>query len=153
MSSDEKLPGKCLACNRRQAIKLGAMGAAGLAMGATFTGCGDPAGLEQDVVLTLTDYPALGEVGGIANVPSSASGFEFEIWVIRQGEEDYLALSSECNHASCEVDLDGSNGFKCPCHGSEFELDGTKTKGPATKDLLAFDTQLDGETLTLKAGA
>ena len=152
MSADEKLPGKCLACNRRQAIKLGAMGAAGLAMGATFTGCGgEPSGLEQDVVLSLADYPALGEVGGIANVPSSASGFEFEIWVIRQGEEDYLALSSECNHASCEVDLDGSDCFECPCHGSKFDLDGTKTKGPATADLRAFDTQLDGETLTLKA--
>jgi Rieske Fe-S protein len=35
----------------------------------------------------------------------------------------------------CLVVPDASTALRCPCHGSRFELDGTVTKGPATRPL------------------
>lgn len=44
------------------------------------------------------------------------------------------ALSTVCTHLGCIVKQEGS-GFACPCHGSQFKLDGAVTKGPAPKAL------------------
>jgi Rieske Fe-S protein len=50
------------------------------------------------------------------------------VWLIRQpaGSPDpVLALSSECPHLGCAVNLDaGGQGFLCPCHTSAFDLEG-----------------------------
>lgn len=37
-------------------------------------------------------------------------------------------------HLGCRVN-DESNGFTCPCHGSQFDATGKLTRGPAKKDL------------------
>lgn len=142
----------CPCCSRRDALRLGAMGAASLVLAPALGGCGgsDLSELERDIVISLSDYPALAEVGGAARI--SDPGFPYDIWVIREQQDDYRALSSECNHAQCEVDKKG-DAFVCPCHGSTFALDGNKTRGPATADLLNFDTQLTGSLLTIKADA
>jgi menaquinol-cytochrome c reductase iron-sulfur subunit len=52
------------------------------------------------------------------------------VWLIRQppGEsEPVIALSTECPHLGCAVNLtaDGKS-FLCPCHTSAFDLQGTK---------------------------
>ena len=44
------------------------------------------------------------------------------------------ALSTVCTHLGCIVKQEGA-GFACPCHGSQFKLDGAVTKGPAPKAL------------------
>lgn len=139
----------CLRCSRRQAIKLGAAGAAGLAMGVALPGCGgELTPLTEDVTVTLSDYPALAEVGGAAEITTDA--FDHSIWIVREGEQEYRAMSSECNHASCDVDLEGDK-FVCPCHGSVFARDGALEEGPASADLLEFDTRLEGDALTIEA--
>jgi menaquinol-cytochrome c reductase iron-sulfur subunit len=50
------------------------------------------------------------------------------VWLIRQPQEaktPVLALSSECPHLGCAVNLtaDGKS-FLCPCHTSAFDLEG-----------------------------
>ena len=56
------------------------------------------------------------------------------VWLIRQPDKEaVIALSSECPHLGCAVNLtaDGKS-FLCPCHTSAFDLDGTKKNaGPA----------------------
>jgi cytochrome b6-f complex iron-sulfur subunit len=44
------------------------------------------------------------------------------------------AISTVCTHLGCIVKREGA-GFACPCHGSQFAMDGTVTKGPAPKAL------------------
>lgn len=44
------------------------------------------------------------------------------------------AVSTICTHLGCIVKQEGA-GFACPCHGSQFKLDGAVTKGPAPKAL------------------
>ncbi len=145
------LPRACSTCSRRDALKLGACAAASLLAGATLTGCGGAlTPLEEDVVIQLSTYPQLNTVGGIAEVPTNTSGFAHPIFVLREGEQDYRALSAECNHQSCDVEW-SSDQFVCPCHDSTFARDGELQSGPASEDLLNFDTQLDGDTLTILA--
>ena len=49
------------------------------------------------------------------------------------------ALSSVCTHRGCTVHLEGSSGFGCPCHDSEYDLQGTVTQGPAERPLKHFE--------------
>jgi cytochrome b6-f complex iron-sulfur subunit len=44
------------------------------------------------------------------------------------------AISTVCTHLGCIVKQEAA-GFACPCHGSQFKLDGAVTKGPAPKAL------------------
>jgi Rieske Fe-S protein len=45
-------------------------------------------------------------------------------------------LSVTCTHLGCSVSLDKqAKLFKCPCHGSQFNLDGNVVHGPATAPL------------------
>ena len=43
-------------------------------------------------------------------------------------------LSGICPHQGCTV-MAESNGFYCPCHGSEFTLTGALVRGPAASGL------------------
>src|SRR3712207_6725986 len=74
---------------------------------------------------TAADYPGDGVYDRYAKAE--------RVYVVRRGGRLY-AVRSICTHKTCLVEPVGSN-FHCPCHGSRFELDGTVTKGPATRDL------------------
>ena len=134
-------------CSRRTALKFGVGVAGCLASGVTLTGCGE-ATLDGPVTLQLADYPSLEEIGGVATVPTSDSGFKFPIFIYRAGEDEYVSYSSECTHFGCEVEL-SDNGYQCPCHDSTFTLEGNVTSGPAKQDLVKFDVDVDEETITL----
>ncbi len=46
------------------------------------------------------------------------------------------ALSAICTHMGCTVNYNEESGrIHCPCHGSEFALDGSNLKGPAKHPL------------------
>jgi cytochrome b6-f complex iron-sulfur subunit len=67
------------------------------------------------------------------------------------------ALAITCPHLGCSYAFDdGKQHFVCPCHGSEFGLDGRLLKGPATSPLshLTWQTgpgtnEIDVEGLTV----
>ena len=45
-------------------------------------------------------------------------------------------VSKVCSHMGCMVNYDkNTNKLICPCHGSEFEINGTVTEGPARDNL------------------
>ncbi len=53
--------------------------------------------------------------------------------VIRKGSTTYVALRLVCKHEGCRfpsVDLRGVK-ISCQCHGSEYDLNGFRTRGPA----------------------
>lgn len=141
---NEERSAGCLRCTRRTALRLGAGVAVGLTTGAVLPACGDLSELEGNIRVTLSDYPALAEQGQFAELPPAETGFEFPIFVRREGEQAYLALSGECDHLSCAVDL-GEEAFECPCHGSRFSLDGELLEGPASQGLLEFETRVEEE--------
>jgi len=61
-------------------------------------------------------------------------------------EKGPIAVSRTCTHLGCKLNYRfESKLLICPCHRSEFSIDGRRTNGPAKKDLTVFpvDTQRD----------
>ena len=94
------------------------------------------------VPVLLADYPGLEAVGGAAAV--SVDEALLHVVVVHYAEGCWAALWRVCTHGACDVHWDG-DVLLCPCHGSEFDLDGTVLLGPATEPLRAFPvTEEDG---------
>jgi Rieske Fe-S protein len=73
------------------------------------------------------------------------------ILVEHNSDDTFRALSGICTHQSCVVsDYDGSNSvFVCPCHGSQFDLNGNVKKGPASTKLSSYNTRLESNSLII----
>ncbi len=139
---------------RRRFLKIATQGVACAACAGSVVACGggeDAPPLEEDVVLTLADYPDLQTEGGEVELSSEVTGYELPIFVRNEGNDEFIALGAFCNHQGCAV-MPDSDGYKCPCHGARFAADGTLREGPATADLVRFDVGTDGTTITILAG-
>ena len=81
------------------------------------------------------DYP----VGDV----STRMKKEQRVWMIRN-EEGMYALISICTHLGCTpIWQAGERRFKCPCHGSNFLIDGQNVAGPAPVPLFRAAISLD----------
>jgi cytochrome b6-f complex iron-sulfur subunit len=62
--------------------------------------------------------------------------------------DGFRAVSLVCPHLGCVVE-DRKDRFVCPCHGSQFNLDGSLKKGPATQSLRPVSLQIsrDGHVI------
>lgn len=57
------------------------------------------------------------------------------VWLERSGER-VRALSAECPHLGCAIDLAGdTKSYGCPCHTSRFGLDGKAESGPSPRGM------------------
>ncbi|MBI2213042.1 MAG: ubiquinol-cytochrome c reductase iron-sulfur subunit [Acidobacteria bacterium] len=66
-------------------------------------------------------------------------------------KEGVYAVSTVCTHLGCIV-KQSADGFACPCHGSEFNKDGTVKKGPAPKALPWLAVTKDGGAFVVDEG-
>lgn len=64
---------------------------------------------------------------GVTSIP------ERNVFLVRNGKV-FHAISSICTHLRCQV-THVRNGFHCPCHGSQFDIEGTVIRGAATRPL------------------
>ena len=55
-------------------------------------------------------------------------------------------LSSHCTHLGCIINKEENGRLICPCHGSEFNLNGDAVKGPAYKPLPSIPFKIDKDT-------
>lgn len=91
--------------------------------------------------------------GKLADFPPDSTTYvpEARAWV--QHETATLtALDAVCPHLGCLVQQkEGGSGFRCPCHGSEFGVNGELERGPAERPLrqLEIQTQPD-DTVTIR---
>lgn len=71
---------------------------------------------------------------------------EQKVFIVRAKEGNFYALSAVCTHLGCIVNWKPDLGIiACPCHGSKFDLDGSKIAGPAPRPLPRFAMQLDDQ--------
>lgn len=88
----------------------------------------------------LGDLDPLKPFAAVVSVPrqdgysrTRASETVFLVW---DGLVGVSALSSTCTHLGCRVRWDGgSERFKCPCHGGEYDANGAVTGGPPPRPL------------------
>ncbi len=111
-------------------------------------------------VTVLFAFPRLreGEFGGqfvlgkVSDVFPQADGdpgvnFAGKFWLSRTADGSILAIYKVCTHLGCLYNWQPEeHKFICPCHGSEFELDGTYIRGPAPRSLDRLVIRLFDET-------
>lgn len=144
MSSEPQVP-------RRSILSAGGVG--WLALGATL-GAGtwatarfmrpNPAGRQDEEV----DAGPVERYASLSSGTISDAVSDQGIWIARtQGR--IVAIHATCTHLGCRVAWVGNDArFRCPCHGSSFDLDGTNLDGPAPRPLehLAIRVQ-DGRVI------
>jgi cytochrome b6-f complex iron-sulfur subunit len=66
-------------------------------------------------------------------------------------DNSLLAIDPTCTHAGCTVAWEkDQNAFVCPCHNSQFTLQGEVIKGRATLPLNIYEVKTEGEVIFLK---
>jgi Rieske Fe-S protein len=91
------------------------------------------------------------KVGSTSSYPVSRFTFipKANLFLYRE-RHTVSALSAICPHLGCVVRR-GEGGFRCPCHGSRFDEEGTVLSGPAARSLdwLMVRRAPDGQLLVL----
>lgn len=65
----------------------------------------------------------------------------------------WIALYQRCVHLGCTVPFrDDCASFKCPCHGSHYNVDGEFLDGPAPRSLDRFALSFSGEDVVVDTG-
>jgi len=65
-------------------------------------------------------------------------------------KDGYKAFSRSCTHLGCELKFDALKGlFACPCHKSEFDLDGKVLKGPAKENLYVANIKINNNEMEI----
>lgn len=75
------------------------------------------------------------------------------VWVVSNPEGIY-AFEAKCTHLGCTPRwVKDSGRFQCPCHGSQFDIEGDVKAGPAPKPLYRLNVSLsmDGQLVVNKA--
>lgn len=73
---------------------------------------------------------------------------EFPICIYKIKEDTYIASLLKCTHRGCELNV-GGGIYSCPCHGSEFSVQGDVLEGPAEDKLKTFKIETDNENIYL----
>ncbi|MCD6506852.1 Rieske 2Fe-2S domain-containing protein [Candidatus Poribacteria bacterium] len=72
----------------------------------------------------------------------------YKVWIIRREDGTFYALYDECTHLGCALRWEPEEKrFKCPCHKSQFDMEGHLLKGPASRalDRVAIKLDITGE--------
>jgi cytochrome b6-f complex iron-sulfur subunit len=96
------------------------------------------------------DFP-IGRVGDLPATGAPPDNFpKVKLW-LSNTDRGLLALYKVCTHLGCLYNWNTQEvKFICPCHGSQFEKDGTYIKGPAPRNLDRFVISIqspDGQVL------
>ncbi|BDC48838.1 hypothetical protein F183_A11540 [Bryobacterales bacterium F-183] len=71
-------------------------------------------------------------------------------WVVKQSEKEVIALAPGCTHLGCAYRYEAAKkNFLCPCHVSEFALDGKVLSGPAPRPLDRFECKVENGRILL----
>ena len=76
----------------------------------------------------------------------------FENYIVVHQNETTTVLSSHCTHLGCKINKLQNGRLACPCHGSEYDLDGKVLKGPAYKNLEKLPSKIshDGTQIEIE---
>jgi len=69
----------------------------------------------------------------------------FENFIVVNKNEKTTVYSSHCTHLGCKINRMENGRLACPCHGSEYDLEGKVLKGPAFKNLLILPSRLSSD--------
>ena len=66
------------------------------------------------------------------------------IWAVKQPAGEIVVFSPICPHLGCRFRWDaGAKAFKCPCHGSVYDVTGKVLAGPAPRSLDVLPSKVE----------
>lgn len=73
-------------------------------------------------------------------------------YIIVNNSEKTTVLSAHCTHLGCIINQTENDRLVCPCHGSEYDLNGNVLKGPAYKNLEVLPSKIisDGTQIEIE---
>jgi Rieske Fe-S protein len=132
--------------SRRGLLQLGvAAGAASIVSGCKLIGSRKPDVVAQPqnnrLYLSKEESARLVSEGSLLVEPK---GSDDKIIVVHARDGSLHATSDVCTHMGCTVRYDEKlDVFHCPCHGSEYGLDGHNIKGPAQRPLKPYNVAVE----------
>lgn len=73
---------------------------------------------------------------------------EKAVWAVKRAGGQVNVFSPMCTHLGCGYRWDGEEKkFKCPCHGSVFDIDGQVLAGPAPRPLDRLPSKIENGRL------
>lgn len=131
---------------RRLPVVTGGL-AGGLCTAASWGCAGTPwvtGSLRPEGILFPADALGVAESGFV-----HAPGMERPLYVHRDADGEWVAVLASCTHRGCQPEsFDGR--LVCPCHGSEFSLDGRVLEGPADRPLTRYAVTTEGDDLLVR---
>lgn len=119
---------------------------------ATMAACGCACALPSTASAAPEDRappakPAKSDLGPIGDFGADGAVDKFardkQILVVRKGDTIH-ASSSLCTHKRCILKKSpDATAFKCPCHQSDFDLDGIPMGGPAKTSLVRYGITIE----------
>ncbi len=125
-------------CERRHFLVGSALAAGALLRRPTAAVGAEP----HKVAIPLAKLPMLKSVGGsvVLKVHDKL------LLLVRDGPATVRAFNPVCTHRHCIVAYKAADvRIECPCHGSQYALDGHVLKGPAPRPLEVYQAELAGE--------
>jgi menaquinol-cytochrome c reductase iron-sulfur subunit len=66
------------------------------------------------------------------------------VWAVKQSDGQVTVFSPMCTHLGCGYHWDAADRkFKCPCHGSVYDVTGQVLAGPAPRHLDALPSKIE----------
>lgn len=81
----------------------------------------------------------------ISKLKEGITSFKLERVALIRTSESLKAVSLVCTHQTCILNHLEESKFTCPCHGGEFNIDGTVLRGPPKENLPFFEIMPFGE--------
>jgi cytochrome b6-f complex iron-sulfur subunit len=100
-------------------------------------------------IMHLTASPGLFLLGGV----TLQNQMDAENWVKDSDGTYWLGLYQVCVHLGCKYPFrDDCQSFKCPCHGSHYNIDGEYLDGPAPRSADRFELTFQSGNVTVNTG-
>jgi len=139
--------------SRRDILRLGAAAAAAACGGCAIFGSrkADVTAEPRQGVVRLTQAQSAALLASEGTLLVKPEGIHDKILVVHLMDHDLYAVSAVCTHLGCTVDYKKETGqIDCPCHGSQYALDGSVLRGPAKQPLKRYDVTTENGQVMIK---
>ena len=108
------------------------------------------------VLLGKTEELPVGEPKALDYAMTAKDGWQEShttkgVWAVKQPDGQVTVYSPICPHLGCGYRWDKQDRlFKCPCHGSIYDLKGTVKAGPAPRPLDTLPSKIENGNLLVQ---